>query len=134
MHRERALGESSDARKDVVRALRPYERLRSVVMRVEERLNRTLEFGDAAMRAASQLLRRQFGEPPFDEIEPGAVGRREVHMEARPRTNASASARQGRAANLEKHCRPASIRGPDDETLAVVRIADDAYTMRHQVI
>jgi hypothetical protein len=39
-------------------------------VRVEQCLNRALEFGDAAVGAASRLFRRQFSKPAFDELEP----------------------------------------------------------------
>src|SRR5205823_8543717 len=37
---------------------------------------------DAGVGAAADLLGREFGEPPLDQVEPRPGGRREVEMEA----------------------------------------------------
>src|SRR6266446_10162024 len=81
---EGALCEASDAGEDLVRGLGPNERLGLRVVDVDELADGLLEFGDATVTAASDLLLRQLREPALNEIEPGAVGRSEVDVEARP--------------------------------------------------
>jgi len=50
------------------------------MMRSNEFPNRGLQLGDTAVDAASQLLVRELGEPALDEVQPRAVGRREVDV------------------------------------------------------
>jgi len=77
------LSKPRDAREDLVRGLRPDERLGFPIVDVEEVANGSLELRDAAMRSASNLFHGEFGDPAFDEIQPRAVGRREMDMKAR---------------------------------------------------
>ena len=44
-----------------------------MVVETEIVLDRGLEFEGAAMDATADLLLRQLGEPPFDEIDPGSA-------------------------------------------------------------
>ena len=52
-------------------------------MRVDKFLDAGFQLCDAAIGAATDLFHGQLGEPPFDEAQPRAVGRREVDMESR---------------------------------------------------
>ena len=53
------------------------------MMRVNEFANRRLQLCDAAVNSSAQLFVGQLGKPALDEIQPGPVGRCEVHVEAR---------------------------------------------------
>src|SRR3990172_8821323 len=78
-----SLCEAGDAGEDVIGALGPEERRGGGVVAVDEVMNGAFQLGRAAVDAAADLLVGQFREPTFDEIEPGAVGRREMRAEAR---------------------------------------------------
>src|SRR5215204_1990547 len=78
-----ALCESRDAGQNLVGSLGPDERLRILLMRIDEGLNRCFELQHAAKDAAAKLFGRQQREPSFDETEPRGVRRGEVHVEAR---------------------------------------------------
>jgi hypothetical protein len=52
-------------------------------MRVNEVADGRLELGDTAVRAAAQLFGRELGKPALNQIQPRAVRRGEVHIEAR---------------------------------------------------
>ena len=52
-------------------------------MCVDELTDRGFQLGDATVCAAAQLFVGQLGKPALDEIQPGPVGRCEVHVEAR---------------------------------------------------
>ena len=75
-----SLRESGDAGEDLIGALGPGKRFRIGVMGVDEGADGGFEFGDAAMNASPDLLVRQFGEPPLNEVEPRSIRRGEVHM------------------------------------------------------
>src|SRR5438093_5908390 len=81
---EGALSEAGDARKDLICTLGPHKRLWLLITDIDERLDGALEFADTAMHPTWQLFGRQFREPALDEVEPGAVGRREMHVESGP--------------------------------------------------
>src|SRR6266571_6859391 len=81
---EGALREASDAGEDLVRGLGPDERLGFGVVDVDEFSDRLLQLRNATVTATTDLLSRQLGEPALNEIEPGAVGRGEVDVEAWP--------------------------------------------------
>src|SRR5688572_23617341 len=53
------------------------------MMRGDELANRRLQLRDAAMDAAPELFVRELGEPTLDQVQPGPIGRREVHVKAR---------------------------------------------------
>jgi len=53
------------------------------MVRSDEFANRRLQLHDAAMDAAPQLFVRELGEPAFHEVQPGAVGAREMDVRAR---------------------------------------------------
>src|SRR5260370_20217807 len=72
---------SSHAGQDLVRRLRPDERLRDRVAVINVREDRGLQSACAPMRPALDLFGGEQGEPAFDEIEPGTTGWREVQME-----------------------------------------------------
>ena len=60
-------------------------RRRLGVTRGDELADGGFELGDAAVRAAAELLVREFSEPALDEVQPGAIGRRrEVDVKAGP--------------------------------------------------
>jgi hypothetical protein len=80
---ERQLGDSGFARQDLVGTLGPHERLWIGLMGFDEGLDRRFELGHAAEGPAPDLFHRQLGEPAFHQVEPRAVGRREMHMKAR---------------------------------------------------
>src|SRR5215467_2564424 len=72
-----------DACEDLVGGLDPDEGLGVFVVGLEERPDGRLQGASAAMSAAAELLLGQLCEPPFDLVDPGGVGGREVEMEAR---------------------------------------------------
>ncbi len=53
-----------------------------LVPSVDPVLDRVSEFGDRAVGAASDPFGGEFGEPAFDQVEPGAVGGGEVDVES----------------------------------------------------
>src|ERR1700676_5378866 len=61
----------------------PLEGLRFAVALSEPGLDGSLEFGNALEYAAADLLAGDFGEQPFDEVDPRRRCWREVHLEAR---------------------------------------------------
>jgi hypothetical protein len=63
---ECALGEAGDAGEDLVGGLGPDEGLGLGVVDVDDFADRLLEPGDAAVRAAADLLLRELGEPALD--------------------------------------------------------------------
>jgi hypothetical protein len=67
------LCESSDTRENLVGRLGPHEGPRPVIVDLEKLLNRALQFGDAPVTAAPNLLGRQFRTPSFDEVQPRVV-------------------------------------------------------------
>jgi hypothetical protein len=69
-----------DTRQDLVRGLRPLERLRPLVRDVDVASDGRLEFSRAAVHAAAQLLLGERGEPPFHEVHPRSAGRGEVDV------------------------------------------------------
>ena len=81
---EGAVCEAGDAGEDLVRSLGPDEGLGFRVVGVDELSDRLFEFGDAAVTAAADLLLGQLTEPALNQVEPRAVGRSEVDVEARP--------------------------------------------------
>src|SRR5215471_1602667 len=66
-----AMRESGDRCQDFVGCVRS----------VNERSNGALKRPDAVVDATTKRLRLERREPPFDEVEPGRVSRREVRME-----------------------------------------------------
>src|SRR5258705_2239779 len=83
---------SRDALEDLIRGLRPDERLRLFVADRDKPRDRRFEFASTAMHAAANLLLRQRGEPAFHEVDPRGAGGREVQVKPRmprqPPTNA----------------------------------------------
>src|SRR5437667_3439924 len=75
-----ALGESRDAGQNLVGSRGPDERLRILLMRIDEGLNRRFELRHTAKDAAAKLCGQQ-SEPAFDETQPRGVRRGEVHVE-----------------------------------------------------
>ena len=57
--------------------------LRSIVMSLDVVEDRLLQLSHALEPAASQALLRQIPKPAFDQVQPGAAGRREVHVKPR---------------------------------------------------
>ena len=82
MHDQGALSEPCDARQDLIGAFRPDERLAGGIAGVEELPDGGLQPPHAPMRPTAELLRRQFREPAFHQVEPRRLGRREMQMEA----------------------------------------------------
>ncbi len=82
MHDQGALSEPCDARQDLIGAFRPDERLAGGIAGVEELPDGGLQPPHAPMRPTAELLRRQFREPAFHQVEPRRIGRREMQMEA----------------------------------------------------
>src|SRR2546425_4787535 len=72
-----------DACQDLVGCLRPHEGLGALVRDLDVAANGGFQLTRAAMDAPADLLLRQRGEPPLDEIDPRAPRWREVDMEAR---------------------------------------------------
>src|SRR5207253_738473 len=81
---ECALSESRDAREDLISGLGPGERLEIRMMCVDEVANSRFALHDAAVATTTQLFIGELGKPALDEIQPRAIGRREMHMKARP--------------------------------------------------
>jgi hypothetical protein len=77
------LAVGGDAVEDLVGALVPNEWLGLVVPVRDPGADRGDEVSDGAVAAALDPFGREFGEPAFDEVEPGTVGRGEVEGEAR---------------------------------------------------
>ena len=67
---------------DLVRGLGPAEWLGLLVVDFQVVSDRLLHGDDRAMASPPQLVLRQAGEEPLDQVDPGAVGRREVAVEA----------------------------------------------------
>jgi hypothetical protein len=74
---------SSDCVEDGIGALGPDERLWVVIMGPDEGGDAGLEFIDAAMDGALDLLVGEQREPAFDLVQPGGAGRCEVEVIAR---------------------------------------------------
>lgn len=72
-----------DTGKDLICGLRPDEGSRVFVVGAHVLLDRMLELSSGAMGAAADLLVGEVGEPPFDHVDPGRAGWREVNVEAR---------------------------------------------------
>lgn len=98
MSREGPLGKPCDAGEDRIGGLGPDVRLPGLVMHNDKLPNGGDQRADAAVDPAAELFRREGREPPFDEIEPRAVGRREVDVPA--------GVLAGRLANVEVGLRP----------------------------
>ena len=64
-------------------SLGPDERLGVGVMGFDEHLDGRCKLGDAAKRAATDVLHRRLGEAAFHDAQPRAMRRREVDVEAR---------------------------------------------------
>jgi hypothetical protein len=79
-----SLGKARNAGKDLIGGLRPDEGFRIRMMSSDKLANRRLELRHAAVHAAPRLLIGQLGEPALDQVQPGAVGRGEVDVKARP--------------------------------------------------
>jgi class 3 adenylate cyclase len=78
-----SLAVGGDGVEDLVGGLGPHKRPRVGVPGVGPGLDRCGELGHRAVGAATQPLAGQLGEPPLDQVQPGAVGRGEVQLEAR---------------------------------------------------
>ena len=76
-----SLTKSRQLGKDLVSRFGPYEGCRCFVGDREVLANGGLEGAHAPMGAALDLLLAQQGEPPFDQVEPGGAGGREVDVE-----------------------------------------------------
>src|SRR3990172_5196096 len=74
---------SAHAGEDLIRRLQPDEGLGVFVAGGEVDADGVLELAGAAVRPAAQLLLGETGEPALDLVDPGRVGGREVHVEAR---------------------------------------------------
>ena len=72
-----------EAFEDLVGRSGPLERLGLLIAPVDPLVDVAFEGGDARVDAAPELLGRQLRKDPFDEIEPGGAGGREVQKEAR---------------------------------------------------
>src|SRR5437588_5114705 len=77
------LAVGGDPVEDLLGALVSYVGLGVFVPVGDPGADRGDEVMDRAMRAAPDLLRGQLGKPALDEVQPGAVGGREVQGEAR---------------------------------------------------
>jgi hypothetical protein len=78
----RALRVAGDARQDLVRRLGPHEWRGIFVVDVDVFTNGCFQVFHAAKHAPSYPFVGEFGEPSFDQVDPGTVGRCEVNMEA----------------------------------------------------
>jgi len=65
---------------DLIDFLSPDERLGLLIIKPNEILNARNKLRNASKHATSDLLAGQFSEPAFDQIQPRATRRREVHM------------------------------------------------------
>src|SRR3972149_6749022 len=74
---------SAHAGEDLIRRLQPDEGLGVFVAGGAVDADGVLELAGAAVRPAAQLLLGETGEPALDLVDPGRVGGREVHVEAR---------------------------------------------------
>ena len=83
MHGEGFGAISGDGLEDGIGGLGPDEGLGVVVVGLDEGGNVGLEFVDAAMDAALDLLVGEQREPALDLVEPGGAGRREMQVIAR---------------------------------------------------
>ena len=72
-----------DRSDDFVGGLCPSKRLRLLVVDFQIGADRFLQRNDRAVSATSQLVLGQAGEEALDQVEPRAVGRREMAVEAR---------------------------------------------------
>src|SRR6201993_600865 len=79
-----SMSEASDAGEYMVGGFGPLKRARLLIVSFEELRDRTLQFADAAMRAAANLLVGKLCKPTLDQIQPRAVGRGEVRVKAGP--------------------------------------------------
>jgi hypothetical protein len=73
---------AGNAGEDLVGRFDPKERLGSFVVGGDEFADGGLQFADAAVNAAADLLVGEFGKPALDQIDPGPIGGRVVDMEA----------------------------------------------------
>jgi len=74
---------SGDTGEDFVGRFGPHKRPGPLVGDRDVPPDRGLELLRTAMHAAAQLFLGEGGKPPFDEVDPGRPGRREVHVVAR---------------------------------------------------
>jgi uncharacterized integral membrane protein len=74
---------SGDLVEDLVGGLGPDKRPGLLVPGVDPGLDRAGRLGDRPVAATPQPLAGQLGEPPLDQVQPRAVGRGEVQLEAR---------------------------------------------------
>src|SRR5262249_18437792 len=77
-----SLAKASDASEDLIGRLDPDEGLGLLVVNLEVKANCVFQLARAAMRPTPDLLLGQGCEPALDLIEPGAVGRCVVDLEA----------------------------------------------------
>jgi hypothetical protein len=69
-----------DAREDLIGRLGPDEGPRLVVVDLHVTIDGGFEVARASVDAAAQLLVREQGKPPLNEIDPGRTRRREVQV------------------------------------------------------
>src|SRR5262249_52873783 len=77
-----SLAKASDACEDLIGRLDPDEGLGLLVVNLEVKANCVFQLARAAMRPTPDLLLGQGCEPALDLIEPGAIGRCVVDLEA----------------------------------------------------
>jgi hypothetical protein len=71
-----------DLRQDVLEVRGPHERPRALVVGGDEVVDRVFQVCDAGEAAAADALGGDLAEPAFDQVQPRARGRDEVHVEA----------------------------------------------------
>ena len=71
-----------NAGQNVIGGFGPHERLGVGIVTIEVLANRLLELTGGSMRAPTQVLLSERGEPAFDLVEPRGRGRREVDLES----------------------------------------------------
>lgn len=79
---DRALTKALDALQDVIGRLGPDERLGILIADLDIASDIAFQLDDALVRGSLDLPLREQREPSLDLVEPGAVRRREVEVEA----------------------------------------------------
>jgi len=86
---ERSGAEARDRGEDFVRCFRPNEWFGVFVGRVDMATDRIFELARAAVTTSSKSFVGELGEPSLNEVDPGRIGRGEVHPKARMSTQPS---------------------------------------------
>src|SRR5215831_5487021 len=82
--RSRPLGKERDAGENLIRGPGPCEGSGTLVVDIEIFADSSFQFFYAAENPAPNAFVGDFSKPPFHKVDPGAISRREMEMEARP--------------------------------------------------